>query len=425
MAFPSVYEMTNPLTTVRKQHFWEYFSGSKLQDTSASPSFTDNFSSSTGWTSNYNTNSGVVGGELIGLTNSSGTNGDGVWKDYGLIFDDNKFVLRCKFQIVTQSGNAGNASTLYFGLSDTNGATSPHSARDGFGIAITNYAVSGMLWNYPDGATWDNADTDLSLVPTATTYYLEFKRTSATSVTFTLYSDSGFSSVVRTHTQSISSNLNGLRYLMMQGWRNGSSNTTKVAVSNLELYNGVSNTDDVGIRWTLEQAIGASGNTGAMVDSVDGGYAITPAGVLDAGAITFNGIRQYSYNSSVCIAVCNKIDVGGRYRVGLSADKTLATTFNDTAHCFDGASGNIYLQTANGTAGNDTASDVTANTTNVHGIKIETKSSSVELSIDGVFKVVNTTYLPLTKLQPVFLARGGGGAGNQKSAIRYMEAYNT
>ena len=30
MAFPSVYEMTNPLTTVRKQHFWEYFSGATL-----------------------------------------------------------------------------------------------------------------------------------------------------------------------------------------------------------------------------------------------------------------------------------------------------------------------------------------------------------------------------------------------------------
>ena len=30
MAFPSVYEMMNPLTTVRKQHFWEYFSGATL-----------------------------------------------------------------------------------------------------------------------------------------------------------------------------------------------------------------------------------------------------------------------------------------------------------------------------------------------------------------------------------------------------------
>mgnify|MGYP003678116560 FL=1 len=30
MTFPSVYEMTNPLTTVRPQHFWDWFSGDSL-----------------------------------------------------------------------------------------------------------------------------------------------------------------------------------------------------------------------------------------------------------------------------------------------------------------------------------------------------------------------------------------------------------
>jgi hypothetical protein len=30
MTFDSVYEMTNPLTTVRKQHFWDWFSGDSL-----------------------------------------------------------------------------------------------------------------------------------------------------------------------------------------------------------------------------------------------------------------------------------------------------------------------------------------------------------------------------------------------------------
>ena len=30
MVFPSFYEMSNPLTTVRKQHFWEWFSGDTL-----------------------------------------------------------------------------------------------------------------------------------------------------------------------------------------------------------------------------------------------------------------------------------------------------------------------------------------------------------------------------------------------------------
>ena len=200
----------------------------------------DDFSSSSGWTQVTNTNFGVISGELIGNSISSGTNGAGVWKDYGLVFDDEKFVFRCKFQIVTQSGQTGNASTVYFGISDTNGATSPSGNRDGFGIAITNYAASGMLWLYPDGTTWDNADTDLSLSPSANTYYLEIKRTSATSVTFTLYSDSTFTTVVKTHTQSIASTLDGLRYVMMQEWRNGSTNTTKIAVDDLKVYNGVS-----------------------------------------------------------------------------------------------------------------------------------------------------------------------------------------
>ena len=177
-------------------------------------------------------------------------------------------------------------------------------------------------------------------------------------------------------------------------------------------------------RWTLEQAIG-SGNTGAMVDGVDGGYAITPAGVLDAGAITFSDKRQYAYNGSVCICVTHKIDVGGRYRVGLGESDNLTLGTIDKATVVDGASGFIQLETADGTTPNNTDTNITGNTTTVHTHKIETKASSVDLSIDGVFKVTNTTNIPLTELQPVFLARGGGGAGNHKSAITYMECYNT
>jgi hypothetical protein len=222
----------------------------------ANPLVDDNFSSSSGWNQVTNTASGVVDGQLIGLTNSSGTNGAGAWKDYGLV-DDEKFVLRCKFQIVTQSGGSGNASTLYFGISDTNGATSPHSNRDGFGIAITNYAASGMLWLYPDGTTWDSADTDLSLTPTQTTYYLEIARTSATSVTFKLFSDE-YSTVVKTHTQTIASTLNDLRYIMFQEWRNSSGNTTKVAVDDLQIWNGVT-TASGGGEWTREGALDKTG----------------------------------------------------------------------------------------------------------------------------------------------------------------------
>ena len=186
----------------------------------------------------------VTGNKLVGETQSGngGTNGGGIYKDYGLgTFDNSKFVLRCKYQILTQSGGSGNACSLYFGISSTKGdgsASSPNANRDGFAITVTNYAASGMLWNYPNNTTWDNSDTDLSLTPTVADYYLEIARTSPTSVTFTLYSDE-YNTVVRTHTQAITADLKDLRYLMFQEWRNSSSNTTKVAVSELKLYNKV------------------------------------------------------------------------------------------------------------------------------------------------------------------------------------------
>ena len=210
------------------------------------PTLEDNFPSMSGWVEVVTGgNFQVTGNKLVGETQSGngGTNGGGIYKDYGLgTFDNSKFVLRCKYQILTQSGGSGNACSLYFGISSTKGdgsASSPNANRDGFAITVTNYASSGMLWNYPNDTTWDNSDTDLSLTPTVADYYLEIARTSPTSVTFTLYSDE-YNTVVRTHTQAITADLKDLRYLMFQEWRNSSSNTTKVAVSELKLYNKVS-----------------------------------------------------------------------------------------------------------------------------------------------------------------------------------------
>jgi hypothetical protein len=203
-------------------------------------------SSGVGWTQVINTQYDVTNEELVGQVKNTSTNGEGIWKDSGISFSDTEFIFRCKYQIVTHSGNSGNAHTFYFGISDTTGATYPNGARDGFAISMTNYSVSGMLFNFPSNATWDQEDVDFSqisggqLTPSATTYYLEIIRLSSTSVKFTLYSDSGFSTVVRTHTATIPSTLNGLKYILMQGWRNGSNNTTKVAVSNMQVWNGIS-----------------------------------------------------------------------------------------------------------------------------------------------------------------------------------------
>ena len=76
MAFPSVYEMFTPLTTVRKQHFWEYFSGSTLNSR---------------WSLNgSNVGTGMVGapacGDVMKLQIKMGSNGiieDAKFKTYG------------------------------------------------------------------------------------------------------------------------------------------------------------------------------------------------------------------------------------------------------------------------------------------------------------------------------------------------------
>jgi hypothetical protein len=426
MVYDSVYEANNYLRgTVRKQHFWDWFSGSKLQEgVTGTNSYSTAFPNATGWSSRGSQVS-ITGG-VVNTNFGATDDNSAVYRTLGYDVSGD-FELRIKHRFISYTSSTSGMIALADTTDTVYGPTTAGSNSVMIGVnSDSSGAHSFAFYSVENGVFTNHGDPPISTgrtgtVSNATDYWLKMTKV-GNLVTINVYSDSSYSSLVTSCYGSVSSSfpstLNVIQIGMSWTMSGRGANWTDTDLSL---------TSDVvgGIRWTLEQAIGTSGNTGAMVDSVDGGYAITPAGVLDAGAITFNDKRQYSYNSSVCIAVCNKIDVGGRYRVGLSADKTLATTFNDTAHCFDGASGNIYLQTANGTAGNDTASDVTANTTNVHGIKIETKSLSVELSIDGVFKVVNTTYLPLTKLQPVFLARGGGGAGNQKSAINYMEAYNT
>ncbi len=55
-------------------------------------------------------------------------------------------------------------------------------------------------------------------------------------------------------------------------------------------------------RWTFYDIVGT--NSGAMEDSIDGGYAVTTGTTNnDRGGIWFNGINQYAFDGSVFFAV--------------------------------------------------------------------------------------------------------------------------
>ena len=49
--FDSVYEITTAINSVRKQHFWEWFSGSKLK---GGESYYSDLSTTDGWVTNDN-----------------------------------------------------------------------------------------------------------------------------------------------------------------------------------------------------------------------------------------------------------------------------------------------------------------------------------------------------------------------------------
>ena len=175
-------------------------------------------------------------------------------------------------------------------------------------------------------------------------------------------------------------------------------------------------------RWTLNGT-----NDAGMKDAVDGGYYIEPP----SGANTimyFNNKRQFAHNGSVCIAVVGGNLVGSRVdvQVGLASHSEFSGVEDKAVYAHDSAVG-LKMNTADGTTETTTSStqggslvDDSWNT-----IKIETKSSSVEYTWNGVVDGTLTTNLPDTSLQSAMEVRSVSSSGADYGKIRYMECYNT
>ena len=171
--------------------------------------------------------------------------------------------------------------------------------------------------------------------------------------------------------------------------------------------------------WTTDGA-----GTFGMSDSVDGGYQFTESGGGANTAIYFNNKRQYAHNGSVFIYVVKPIVTAGYYVfAGCGTDANIGSFLNKAF--YDNAAVLTYkrLRTSDGSTVQNTDTDVATNS-NWTNVKIETKSASVELTIDGVLKATNSTNIPTVKLQPV-IAHGASAVSGRGVQVRYCEAYNT
>jgi hypothetical protein len=173
-------------------------------------------------------------------------------------------------------------------------------------------------------------------------------------------------------------------------------------------------------RW--EQTIVGS-STGAMADSVNGGYLLSVNASGASIAIHFNDKTQYSGASSTFISVVDSTVASDPLtQWGLVEDKANIGLLNSKSGYIFGISNNVhYCYTANGTRGYTNMSISVDG--DAHAYQAVRSGSNCEFYYDGVLNATRTDYLPTVALQPAFQLQWNSQADT--SNIRYMECYNT
>ena len=176
-------------------------------------SYTDQTAFDNSWvTSNTAKFRGNPTNDNIDILNSNAY--DNIYYDLGSV-SDTKWL--CKFKVTLTTAGSQALGFCYFYVGSTTGDA--NESNDGLGFyfyddANNTYALADN-GNRPDQTTVTGA---LGINPSTTTYYAEMKRTSATSFTVTLYSDSSYSTSLGTSTLTISSGITGLRYFKIMGY---------------------------------------------------------------------------------------------------------------------------------------------------------------------------------------------------------------
>ena len=426
MVYDSVYEANNYLRgTARKQHFWDWFSGSKLQEASAI-TYEDDFSSSSGYT--FATGNSISGGVLTFKPAGS----LGFTKALGFTMDNEKWVMRVHGYTLQSGFSWSAAMSSMFGFSDQSGLVAYNGSGNNFGFNIHPRTSAGYTVNNVrsklngsmstgGNATVGERATDLVV---GTKYYIECKRTSATSGELRIYSDSNFTTLHTTaYVSDVTMNAStGLTHLSLQGQTSGGNHV--VTCDKIVIYNGVTSASDTPIRWTTNNVTGTG--TFEMVDEADGGFKIiTSTSSTAKQSITFNDIRQYDPTASEVIMILKRITddggINGNFNAGLSNGSTtypshsvVVTNYrNDT----------YYSLSSTASTGVSRSASTTPTDTEWHTHKLINGSSDLKLNIDGVLGVTRTAHRPTIEMQPIVYSNSTSLASETR--VRYFEAYNT
>ena len=210
--------------------------------------FSDDFSSDKGWETSNSTYMDYDSGNSRLKTHwyggGAGSNKTVVYDLGEGMVSDTKWILRMKVNFGSTDG-ADNEG--FIGLSDSDETAGRETAQDFLGVCfLAGYSTTA--WN---GFYECEAD-GVILPPTAgnnaaynfsdsTDYWLEIKRTSATGLTYTVYSDA-FSTSLATQSVTIASTVSGLRYIKFANYPTASTDQPGAYADDVQFYNDVTST---------------------------------------------------------------------------------------------------------------------------------------------------------------------------------------
>jgi len=204
-------------------------------------SYTNDFSSSTGWT--LGSGHTISGNKLSGTFTSGG---DRSYLDLSSVnISDDSWVLR--FGLKITATNTSSVNVLSMGLADSTAVGSAvFGAGDDFNAII--YTSDNQKYNMraTNGGSSVFYERSTSTPVTNTQYYVELKKISDTSASLRFYDNSDYTAgsnalELLTNT-SDTSGLTNLDYFMIKPYDTSSGSHT-IEISDLKIYNGVSEVD--------------------------------------------------------------------------------------------------------------------------------------------------------------------------------------
>ena len=201
------------------------------------PDYEFDFSSSTDW----------IGGDSKNVVNTTterlyfdirrdGSN-DKIYYDLGSALDNTAWVIRFKCVMLDKEYTGGSNTVGFIGVSSITG-----------GALTTQDFLGHFKATNDDDASSVNDDINLgdstggSLGnPDSGTQYHELRRTSATEFVNTVWGSNTFSGTpIATHTITINSSVQGLRYFMIGNYNSGSGSGTLTGyIDDLKIYDGI------------------------------------------------------------------------------------------------------------------------------------------------------------------------------------------